>query len=72
METHPFKLPFAPYSNYASIAFLLMVLVGMFFNPSTRVPLIVGIVFLAIVTVSFYTLKMDKRVPLEDLQTAKE
>lgn len=72
METHPFKMPFAPYSNYASIAFLLMVLVGMFFNPSTRVPLIVGIVFLAIVTVSFYTLKMDKRVPLEDLQTVEE
>ncbi|RID82211.1 amino acid permease [Peribacillus asahii] len=65
MGKHPFKMPFAPYSNYVTIAFLLIVLVGMWFNPSTRLSLIVGIVFLALVVVSYYMLKMDKRVPLE-------
>ena len=65
MGNHSFKMPFAPYSNYVTIAFLLIVLVGMWFNPSTRLSLIVGIVFLALVVVSYYVLKMDKRVPLE-------
>ncbi|MBA9028437.1 amino acid permease [Peribacillus huizhouensis] len=65
MGNHPFKMPFAPYSNYATIAFLLMVLVGMWFNPGTRISLIVGVIFLAIVAVSYYVLRMDKRVPLE-------
>ncbi|MFJ7849145.1 amino acid permease [Peribacillus sp. NPDC097206] len=65
MKNHPFKMPFAPYTNYATIAFLLLVLVGMWFNPSTRLSLIVGIVFLAIVVACYYLLKMDKRVPLD-------
>ncbi|MGE7185929.1 amino acid permease [Peribacillus sp. NPDC006672] len=65
MEKHPFKMPLAPYSNYATIAFLLMVLVGMWINPSTRISLVVGIVFLALVVVSYYMLKMDKRIPLD-------
>lgn len=64
MDNHPFKMPFAPYSNYVTIAFLLMVLVGMWFNPSTRISLIVGVVFLAIVAASYYLLKIEKRVPL--------
>jgi AAT family amino acid transporter len=42
-----------------------MVLVGMWINPSTRISLIVGVVFLAIVVASYYILKMEKRVPLE-------
>ncbi|MGM9923617.1 MAG: amino acid permease [Bacillus sp. (in: firmicutes)] len=65
MESHPFKMPFAPYSNYATIAFLLMVLVGMWINPNTRISLLVGVVFLGIVIASYYILKMDKRVPLD-------
>ncbi|ASS92948.1 hypothetical protein BS1321_02545 [Peribacillus simplex NBRC 15720 = DSM 1321] len=58
-------MPLAPYSNYAIIAFLLMVLVGIWFNPSTRISLVVGIVFLALVAASYYILKMDKRTPLD-------
>lgn len=65
MKDHPFKMPFAPYTNYATIVFLLLVLVGMWFNPSTRISLIVGIIFLVLVTASFYLLKMGKRVPLD-------
>lgn len=71
MEKHPFKMPFAPYSNYATIVFLLVVLVGMFINPGTRIPLIVGIAFLAIMTAIFYLLKMDKRVPLDETENEK-
>lgn len=66
MKNHPFKMPFAPYSNYATIAFLLIVLVGMAFNPSTRISLIVGIIFLAIVTACFYLFKMENRIPITD------
>ncbi len=58
-------MPLAPYINYAIIAFLLMVLVGIWFNPSTRISLVVGIVFLALVAASYYMLKMDKRTPLD-------
>ena len=48
MEGHPFKMPFAPVTNYLTIAFLIMVLVGMWFNDETRISLIAGLVFLAI------------------------
>ena len=45
MDNHPFKMPFAPVTNYLTIAFLIMVLIGMWFNDDTRISLIVGIVF---------------------------
>lgn len=65
LDNHPFKMPFAPVTNYLTIAFLLMVLVGMAFNNETRISLLVGIIFLAIVIASFYILKIGKRVPLD-------
>ncbi|MBT2658893.1 amino acid permease [Bacillus sp. ISL-18] len=71
MEKHPFKMPLTPYSNYATIVFLLVVLVGMAINPSTRIPLIAGIGFLAIMTALFYLLKMEKRVPLDEAENEK-
>ncbi|MEH7156031.1 amino acid permease [Neobacillus drentensis] len=67
MASHPFKMPFAPVTNYVTIAYLVAVLVGMWFNEDTRVSLIAGIVFLAIVTISFYAFGINKRVPA-DLQ----
>ncbi|WP_018664731.1 amino acid permease [Heyndrickxia acidiproducens] len=54
MANHPFKMPFAPVTNYLTIAFLVMVLVGMWFNDDTKVSLIAGLVFLGIVIVSYY------------------
>lgn len=66
MSSHSFKMPLSPISNYLTIVFLLFVLVGMWINTDTRVSLIVGLVFLAIVAGSFYLFKMGKRVPLED------
>ncbi|MDQ0858885.1 L-asparagine transporter-like permease [Bacillus sp. V2I10] len=68
MAKHPFKMPFAPVTNYLTIAFLMMVLIGMWFNDETRISLIVGIVFLGIVVISYYALGISKRVPV-DTQT---
>ncbi|MFC6253959.1 amino acid permease [Secundilactobacillus hailunensis] len=54
MAKHPFKMPFAPYSNYITLVFLLITLVFMFFNPETRVSILVGVVFLAIMTLIYF------------------
>ncbi|AQU73217.1 amino acid permease [Priestia megaterium] len=62
MNSHPFKMPFAPVTNYITIAFLLMVLVGMWFNDETRISLIVGVIFLALVVISFYAFGINKRM----------
>jgi AAT family amino acid transporter len=43
----------------------------MFINPSTRIPLIAGIGFLALMTAIFYLLKMEKRVPLDEDENEK-
>ena len=40
MDDHPFKMPFAPVTNYLTIAFLILVLVGMWFNDETRISLV--------------------------------
>ena len=61
MDNHPFKMPFAPVSNYLTIAFLVLILVGMWFNKDTRVSLVVGIVFLALVSISYYAFGIGKR-----------
>ncbi|TKI57807.1 amino acid permease [Brevibacillus antibioticus] len=66
MDSHPFKMPFAPVSNYLTIAFLIMVLIGMWINDDTRVSLIAGIVFLAIVVISFFALGISKAAPLDE------
>jgi AAT family amino acid transporter len=62
MHNHPFKMPFAPVTNYLTIAFLIMVLIGMWFNDDTRISLMVGIGFLAIVAISYFAFGIDKRV----------
>jgi len=61
IDKHPFKMPFAPVTNYLTIGFLLMVLVGMWFNNDTRVSLIVGVIFLAVVAASYYAFGIGKR-----------
>jgi AAT family amino acid transporter len=69
---HPFKSPLFPISNYATIIFLSLVLIGMWFNDDTRVSLIVGAVFCAIVTVAFYSCGMGKRRISKDDETIEE
>jgi amino acid transporter, AAT family len=67
MASHPFKMPLAPVTNYLTIAYLVAVLVGMWVNDDTRISLIAGMVFLAIVVISYYAFGINKRIP-EDLQ----
>lgn len=61
MDSHPFKSSLFPISNYITIIFLFLVLIGMWFNSDTRVSLIVGIVFCAIITILYYALGIGKR-----------
>lgn len=61
MAQHPFKSPLYPLSNYATIVFLLAVLVGMWSNADTRVSLIVGAAFCAIVIVAYYLFGIGKK-----------
>ncbi len=65
MNNHPFKMPFAPVTNYLTIAFLVIVLVGMWFNNETRLSLMAGLVFLGLVTTSFYAFGINKTIPAE-------
>lgn len=66
IDKHPFKMPFAPVTNYLTIGFLLMVLVGMWFNDDTRVSLIVGVIFLAVVAGSYYVFGIGKRASVDE------
>jgi AAT family amino acid transporter len=43
-----------------------MVLIGMWINEETRISLIVGIGFLAVVVISYYAFRIDKRVRTHD------
>lgn len=53
METHPFKLPFFPYSNYFAIVMLAVIVIFMFINPDTRISVIVGAVVLILATLVY-------------------
>lgn len=66
MDSHPFKSPLYPISNYFTIVFLLCVLVGMWFNEDTRGGLIAGAVFCAIITAVYFGAGIGKK------QTAKQ
>lgn len=66
MKDHPFKSLFFPVSNYITIIFLSLVLVGMWFNPDTHTSLIVGATFLLIVIVGYYVFGIGKRQQVEE------
>ncbi|MCE2138129.1 amino acid permease, partial [Streptococcus thermophilus] len=42
------------YSNYLTLAFLALTLVFMFINPETRYSILVGVVFLVIMTLIYF------------------
>jgi len=54
MDEHPFKMPWYPFSNYFAIVSLLIILVFMFLNPETTVSLLVGVVFLLVMTIIYF------------------
>ena len=54
MEGHPFKMPGGAFTNYITMAFFIMVLIGMLFNKETVVSVVIGIVFLLFMTMFFF------------------
>ena len=56
VEGHPFKMPGGAFTNYLTMAFFIMVLIGMLFNKETVVSVVIGFIFLGFMT-SFYFLK---------------
>ncbi|MCR1873192.1 amino acid permease [Mammaliicoccus lentus] len=54
LDGHPFKMPGAPFTNYITLAFFVLVLIGMLFNAETRVSVIIGIVFLSLMIVIYF------------------
>ena len=59
VEGHPFKMPGGAVSNYLTILFLILVLVGMVFNVETRISVLIGVIFLTIVTI-YYFIRYNK------------
>lgn len=52
-RTHPYKMPWSPYSNYVCLGLLALTLIFMALNPDTQIPLLIGIIFLVVMTVRF-------------------
>ncbi|REI28349.1 gamma-aminobutyrate permease [Staphylococcus felis] len=61
VEGHPFKMPLAPFTNYMTILFLIIVLLGMLINGETRVSVIIGFLFLGFMGVFFFMRGYHKR-----------
>lgn len=59
LEGHPFKMPGGAVTNYLTILFLILVLVGMVFNVETRISVLIGVIFLTIVTI-YYFIRYNK------------
>ena len=70
MKDHPFKMPLYPMSNYLAIASLLVILVFMFLNPETTVSLMVGVVFLVVMTL-LYFIKERKSVKVASIDESQ-
>ncbi|ANQ64972.1 amino acid permease [Staphylococcus equorum] len=54
IEGHPFKMPGGAFTNYITMAFFIVVLIGMLFNKETVVSVVIGIVFLLFMTTFFF------------------
>ena len=60
-EGHTFKSILFPWVNYATLLFLACVLIGMAINPDTRLSLIVGAIFLLVVSVLYFLIRWVNR-----------
>jgi AAT family amino acid transporter len=56
-----YKMPWAPYSSYLSLAFLALVIVLMAFSPDTRIALVVGPIWYAILIGVYYAKRLHKK-----------
>jgi AAT family amino acid transporter len=59
-----YKMPWAPYSSYLSMAFLALVIVLMAFSPDTRIALVVGPLWYVILIGVYYGKGMHKKSQL--------
>lgn len=62
MMTHPFKLPFYPYSNYFALVMLTVIVAFMFVNPDTRISVFVGAAVLIVATLIYLVRHWGKNV----------
>lgn len=58
-----YKMPFAPYSSYLVLAFLVFVVGIMAYSPDTRIALVVGPIWYAILLVVYYVKKKKSASP---------
>ncbi|MFD1671093.1 amino acid permease [Agrilactobacillus yilanensis] len=63
MAEHPFKMPLSPISNWLTLAFLVMTLIFMFINPETRISIIIGVIFLALMSLIYWRKYHGKKPP---------
>ncbi|MFD1485100.1 amino acid permease [Lacticaseibacillus baoqingensis] len=61
MAAHPFKMPGAPYTNYLTLAFLAVTLLFMILNPETRISLLIGVIYLGIMTAIYFVKHHPKK-----------
>ena len=66
MAEHPFKSPLFPYANYFCLVFLVLVTIGMWVNPDTRMSLIAGWTFMILVTIGYFLAGYRKNEYNED------
>jgi amino acid transporter, AAT family len=61
MKRLKYKLPLFPFTSYVSLAFLAFVIVLMAFSPDTRIALVIGPLWLALLTIFYYSKGFHKR-----------
>lgn len=62
-----YKLPLYPFTSYISLAFLAFVIVLMAYNPETRIAVIIGPIWLGLLTVIYYSKGFHKRAGEESV-----
>lgn len=62
-----YKLPLYPFTSYISLAFLAFVIVLMAYNPETRIAVIIGPIWLGLLTVIYYFKGFHKRAGEESV-----
>ncbi len=60
IASHPFRSILFPWANYVTMAFLICVLIGMYFNEDTRMSLFVGIIFTLAVTAIYKVFGLNR------------
>ena len=61
MAKHEFKSPLYPYSNYFCILFLVLVTIGMLYNPDTRMSIFSSWVYMAAVVIAWFACGLNKK-----------